>query len=102
MSNRNELIETAHGTGRLRLSDRYVPVNYVIRVYQEYVGDVPTLQSANGGLANLPAGDAAYAMIDVGKTVALELEDGRRAELMLTGLDRSFTVTGGDLLNPTA
>jgi|ERR1039458_7540914 hypothetical protein len=94
MSNRTELVETAHGTGRLRLSDRYVRVKYVVRIYQEYVGDVPTLKSADGGLRNLPAGDAAYSMMDVGKVLELELEDGRRAKLILTSLDGNFTITG--------
>jgi len=78
----------------LRLSDRYTPVKYVIRIYQEYVGNVPTLKNANGGLANLAAGDAAYSMMDVGKALELELEDGRRAQLILTSLDGNFTVTG--------
>jgi hypothetical protein len=33
-------------------------------------------------------------MMDVGKTLELELEDGRRAKLILTSLDGNFTVTG--------
>jgi len=93
MSRRTELIETARGTGQLRLSDSYTPVEYTIRIYQEYDGEVPTLKSANGGLGNLPQGTA-YSMINLRKPVELELEDGRRANVILTGIDGKFTVTG--------
>jgi len=89
---RTEQIETLFGNGLVRLSDRYAPVRYVIRVFQEFAGSVPTLKSATGGM-NLPAGDVARAMMDQ-KPVELELEDGRKAMILFTELDGVFTVTG--------
>ena len=87
-------IETLTGTGRLQLSDRYVSVKYVIRVFQDYVRGTPTLKSATGGLSNLKQGDAAFAIMDMGKTLDLELEDGRHAEIIITDMQGSFQVAG--------
>lgn len=87
-------IETLTGTGRLELSDRYVSVQYVIRVFQEYAHGTPTLKSATGGFANLKQGDAAFAIMDVGKALDLELEDGRHAEVIITDMQGSFHVAG--------
>jgi hypothetical protein len=89
---RTEQVETITGRGRLRLSDRYASVNYVIRVFQDFVGDAPTIKHASGDL-DLPHGDVARAMMDR-KPVELELQDGRKANLLFTQLGGDFTVTG--------
>lgn len=89
---RTEQVETLSGRGRLRLSDRYASVNYVIRVFQDFAGETPTLRHASGDM-DLPHGDVAQAMMDR-KPVELELEDGRRTNLLFTQLRGDFTVTG--------
>jgi hypothetical protein len=89
---RTERIETISGKGRLRLSDRYTEVDCVIRVFQEFSGDIPTLRSATGGL-KLPHGDVAFAMLDQ-KPLELELQDGRKTTILFTEVDGSFQVTG--------
>jgi len=53
---RSEQVETSTGKGRVRLSDRYAPVNYVIRVFQEFAGETPTLKHASGSM-DLPHGN---------------------------------------------
>ena len=92
VASRTEQIETLTGKGRLRLSNRYAMVDYVIRVSQEFVGTTPTLKSATGGL-NLPHNDVLFAMMDQ-KPLDLELHDGRNASILFTAANGNFTVTG--------
>jgi len=87
-----ECIETISGRGRLNLSDRLVELDFVIRVFQEYVEGIPTLRSASGGL-KLPHGDVAFAMLDR-KPLKLELQEGRSANILFTEVDGTFVVTG--------
>ncbi len=84
--------ETILGSGRLRLSDRYAPVNYKINVFRHFDDDLPLLSEARGGL-NLPHGDVAHAMMDQ-KPVELQLRDGRKAMILFEDMDGNFRVTG--------
>jgi len=90
---RTEQIETFAGRARLRLSDLYVTLTCVIRVYQKYSDDVPTLKHASGRFEGLPEGDATRAILD-GKPLDLELEDGRKAKIFITDTHGSFRVSG--------
>jgi hypothetical protein len=89
---RNRQIEMLNGQGRVLLGDKSVPANYVIRVFQEFDGNLPTLKIASGNL-DLPDALLASAMTDR-KSVELELQDGRKAKIILTNSDGSFQVSG--------
>ena len=83
--------ETILGSGRLRLSDRYVQVNYRVSVFQHFDDDLLLLPEARGGL-DLPHGDAAYALMDQ-KPVELQLSDGRKAMILFEDMEGNFRVT---------
>lgn len=83
-------IETYAGECRLGLSNGPARLRCVLRVWQHLVGATPTLREAEGGLKDLPHGDAAFAMMER-KPLELELEDGRKWSVFITDLQGSFT-----------
>jgi hypothetical protein len=92
MRQRTEQVETIIGKGQLRLTNRYAQVDYDIRVFQEFDGDVPTIKSARGNV-NLSNLDATFAMIGK-QPMELELQDGRKAQILLTDTHGTIQVTG--------
>ena len=85
-----ERLETISGRGLLLLSNRYAEVEYVMRVFQEFHGEGPSVRRVRGGV-KLPEGDVAFAIMDR-KPIVLKLQDGRTANVQFTELDGSFVV----------
>lgn len=73
--------ETLQGQGILILPDGSRPVDYVI------------VKQAVGRLAGFEHEDIVFAVL-AAQAVELVLEDGRRAKIMLAGLEGDFEVTG--------
>ena len=86
---RTERVETYVGACRLSLSNRLAGLRCVLRVYQDFLGDTPTLRHADGGFGSLSNGDAAFAMLQC-QPLELELEDGRKWSISITDLQGSF------------
>lgn len=93
MSDRTEHVETLQGQGQLILPDRVGPVGYSIRVIQNYRNGAPMLKEAAGRLEGLDRDDIVFSVL-AGQPLELVLEDGRRAKILLAGLDGDFEVTG--------
>ena len=93
MTTRTEHIETLRGRGFLVEDRRTRRVPYLIRVFQEYVDDVPTVRTATGRLRGVGQGDAALAMLSV-EPLELKLENGQSAKVLLENLHGDFIVTG--------
>jgi hypothetical protein len=88
---RSQQLEVLRGEGRVRLADRYVPVRYEIRRFQYFDDDVPTITGAQGVATGLSRGDLGLAM---GKVIELELDDRRKAQIIVESDDGGFKVTG--------
>lgn len=89
-----ERLETLTGTGTLSVEGRTTPVLYTVSIFQEMLDGgagktVPGLKSANGKFDGLK--DAVKA---VGRSSQLILQDGRKCDVILTGLDGTFLVSG--------
>jgi hypothetical protein len=79
---------------QVQLSDRYASVTLVIRVFQDFASNTPTLKHANGHI-DLPLGDVARTMMaQAPDPIEVELEDGRKAKILFTEIGGDFTVTG--------
>lgn len=85
-------VDTLAGRGRVRLTDRFASVDYEIHVLQELDGGVPTRTTAKGNV-KLPPREVALAMM-ARKPMALELEDGRKANILVIDVDGNIQVTG--------
>jgi hypothetical protein len=93
-------LEVLSGTGRLRLSDRHVAVEYYLRITRTSVPDVPsgfgTTMSSSGKLEvseELSRRDLTTALT-ARKPLQLELDDGRKVMIRLTDLVGGFDVIG--------
>jgi hypothetical protein len=91
-----ERIDELAGTGSLLIEGRATPVKYTVWIFQEMleVGPgktIPGLKSANGKFEDLKAIDAVRA---VGRNGQLTLQDGRTCDVILTGTDGAFLVSG--------
>lgn len=92
-----ERIDTITGAGNLLIDGRVTPVKYTVWIFQEMLdvgagkAAIPGLKSANGKFEDLRTIDAIRA---VGRTGQLALQDGRRLDVILTGTDGTFLVSG--------
>jgi hypothetical protein len=73
-------------------------VDYVIRIFQDFDGDEPTLKSARGGVKGDLGNTADEAMAQ--PPLELKLQDGRKVRVLFTEPDGTFQVTPWNPLTP--
>ena len=93
MATRVEHLERISGKGRLTAGENVYVVSYVINVYQKYADSTPLLRFVKGRLTGLNVVEFVGAMSPL-KTLDLELQDARHAQIILKNPDGDFDVSG--------